>query len=222
MSNPLIGQLQPFGFNWAPHGWIGCFGQLLSISQSQALYSLVGDRYGGDGRSTFGIPDLRGRRPIGSGQGPATNNYPWGARGGVEQVGLSTDHLPAHSHPLSSATPPPIDATTVMTESSLTSTAVVKANGSGVTGYVPTGQYPGANVAADIYNANADNATMANDMVTVTTTLDSVTLSTTGTVDLTGVSTGNTGAGEAFSVLSPYTAIGCYAINENGTYPSRN
>ncbi len=221
MSAPLVGQMQPFGFNWEPRGWIICSGQTLPISQFTALYSLIGDRFGGDGRVTFGIPDLRGRNCIGSGGGPATSNYPWGAGGGAETVTLANSNLPLHSHPLASTGPPPIDATTEVVASSLTSTATVKANGSAGTGYSPVNQYYGARSGENVYSLSNDT-TMANDMLTVTTTLDSLTLSTTGVVDLTGVSTGDTGQGVPFDIQDPFTAIGCYAIANEGLYPPRN
>ncbi len=69
-SEAFVGEIRMVGFNWVPQGWASCDGQLLPISSHQALYSLLGTTYGGDGRSTFGLPDLRGRVPIGDGQGP--------------------------------------------------------------------------------------------------------------------------------------------------------
>lgn len=222
MADPLIGQLQPFGFNWAPSHWIGCFGQLQAIASSQALYSLIGDRFGGDARVTFGIPDLRGRRCIGSGQGPATSNYIWGVKGGVEQVALVTENLPSHSHPLSSVTPPTITASTTMDDAIINSTASVKANSAGNNAYQPSNTYPAMNPGDVIYSTTHDNSKMASDMVTVTSTLSKLDLTTTGTVDLEGTSTGNTGSGAAFSIIGPYQVIGCYAICEIGSYPARN
>lgn len=101
MSEPFIGQIQPFGFNFAPRGWALCEGQLLPISQNTALFSLLGTIYGGDGRTTFALPDLRGRVAISSGAGPGLSNYQIGQRGGQEQVSLSNpNQLPAHTHSL--------------------------------------------------------------------------------------------------------------------------
>lgn len=95
---PFIGQIQLFGFGWAPVGWAVCAGQLLSISQNTALFSLLGTTYGGDGRTTFGLPDLRGRVPLGFGQGPGLSDYELGQAAGEEAVTLTTGQLPAHNH----------------------------------------------------------------------------------------------------------------------------
>jgi len=78
---PIIGQIQAFGFNFAPRGWVQCEGQILPISQHTALFAVLGTAYGGDGRTTFGLPDLRGRVPIGMGQGPGTLLYRLGDKG---------------------------------------------------------------------------------------------------------------------------------------------
>ncbi len=95
---PFIGQIMLFGGNFAPRGWAFCHGQLLPISEYTALFSILGTMYGGDGRTTFGLPDLRGRTPVGAGHDSSLSNYAIGAKGGVEQVALSIQNLPAHSH----------------------------------------------------------------------------------------------------------------------------
>ena len=95
---PFLGQLMLVPYNFAPRGWAFCEGQLLPISQYSALFSLLGTTYGGDGRTTFGLPDLRGRVPIGAGQGPGLSNYVLGAKSGVEQVTLTGSQIPSHSH----------------------------------------------------------------------------------------------------------------------------
>ncbi len=92
------------GFNFAPRGWAYCQGQLLPISSNDALFSLLGTIYGGDGRSTFALPDLRGRAPIHHGQGQGLSNYNIGQRGGVETVILNVNQIPSHTHSLSVAT----------------------------------------------------------------------------------------------------------------------
>lgn len=101
--NPFIGQIQMFGFNFPPRGWATCDGQLLSIAQNTALFSLLGTQYGGDGRTTYALPDLRGRFPLHMGQGPGLSNYTIGQRAGVETVTLLANQLPAHTHPLSAS-----------------------------------------------------------------------------------------------------------------------
>ena len=97
-SEPFIGEIQLFGFNFAPRNFATCSGQLLSISQNTALFSLLGTTYGGDGRTTFGLPDLRGRSPISFGQGPGLTNRRIGERIGAETTVISIANLPAHQH----------------------------------------------------------------------------------------------------------------------------
>ncbi|NNE26624.1 MAG: phage tail protein [Saprospiraceae bacterium] len=100
MMEPFLGQIQLFGFSFAPSGWALCNGQLLAISQNQALFSLLGTIYGGDGRTTFALPDLRGRTPLGFGQGAGLSNIIIGSRSGSETKTLTIANLPQHSHAL--------------------------------------------------------------------------------------------------------------------------
>lgn len=89
-----------FAGNFAPRGWAFCDGQLLAVSQNDALFSLLGTIYGGDGRTTFGLPDLRGRIPIHAGHGPGLSERRLGAKGGAEKVTLTVNQLPSHTHPM--------------------------------------------------------------------------------------------------------------------------
>jgi microcystin-dependent protein len=98
MGTPYLSQLALFSFNFAPAGWAVCAGQLLPINQNQALFSLLGTTYGGNGQTTFALPDLRGRVPIHFGQGPGLSNYNLGAAGGTESVALGVSQMPAHTH----------------------------------------------------------------------------------------------------------------------------
>lgn len=98
MSEPYLSAIKIFAFNFAPRGWADCSGQLLAISQNSALFSLLGTQYGGDGRTTFGLPDLRGRTGIHFGQGPGLPNYQQGAKSGEESHTLSAAEIPAHNH----------------------------------------------------------------------------------------------------------------------------
>ena len=98
MANPFIGQITLFAGNFAPRGWALCQGQLLQINQNPALFSLLGTFYGGDGRTTFGLPDLRGRVAVNQGSGPGLSIYQIGSKVGAENVTLSTAQIPAHSH----------------------------------------------------------------------------------------------------------------------------
>lgn len=97
----FMGQISIMGFNFAPRGWSFCDGQLLAISSHSALFSLLGTTYGGDGRTTFALPDLRGRVAIHPGRGPGLSDYRWGTKGGVEQVTLTTPQIPSHNHSFS-------------------------------------------------------------------------------------------------------------------------
>lgn len=98
---PFLGQIQAFGFNFAPRGWATCEGQLLAISQNTALFSLLGTTFGGDGRTTFGLPDLRGRSIVGQGNGAGLSDIRWGERGGAEVHTLSVAQMPNHNHSVS-------------------------------------------------------------------------------------------------------------------------
>lgn len=92
-ADPFMGEVIMFAGNFAPRGWAFCHGQLLPISQNQALFSLLGTTYGGDGRTTFGLPDLRSRVPVGAGQGPGLSDVRLGARGGLERATLSGETI---------------------------------------------------------------------------------------------------------------------------------
>ncbi len=106
MSEPFTGEIRMFAGNFAPRSWALCDGQLLAVSQNDALFSLLGTIYGGDGRTTFGLPDMRGRIPIHMGSGPGLSPRSIGGRGGAEQVTLSVNELPAHGHPHLASTQP--------------------------------------------------------------------------------------------------------------------
>lgn len=99
-SSPFIGQVQAFAFDFAPKNWAFCAGQIMPINQNQALFSLLGVTYGGDGKTTFGLPDLRSRAVRGYGQGPGLSACPMGSKTGAETVTLTLNNLPQHNHML--------------------------------------------------------------------------------------------------------------------------
>lgn len=99
MSQPYVGEIRMFGGNFAPNGWQFCEGQLLPISENETLFQLIGTTYGGDGQSTFALPDLRGRIPIHQG-----NGFLLAETGGAEEVTLTESQLPTHTHPLLAST----------------------------------------------------------------------------------------------------------------------
>jgi len=112
MSEPFLGEIKMFGGNFAPRGYALCNGQIMSISQNAALFSILGTTFGGNGVQTFGLPDLRGRAPIHWGQGPGLASYVLGQIGGVENMTLTINQMPAHTHALTvNVTVNPDDAT---------------------------------------------------------------------------------------------------------------
>lgn len=111
MSEPYLGEIRMVGFNYAPRGWALCAGQLMSIAQNTALFSLLGTMYGGDGRVTFGLPDFRGRAPLSFGQGPGLQMYTQGEMSGSETVTLISTEMPMHNHLVATtATPGTVNA----------------------------------------------------------------------------------------------------------------
>jgi microcystin-dependent protein len=98
MSTPFVAQIQIFPYTFAPRGWAFCNGQILSIAQNTALFSLLGTNFGGDGRANFGLPNLQGSVPIHQGQGPGLSLYDVGEIGGVASVTVSQAQMPAHAH----------------------------------------------------------------------------------------------------------------------------
>lgn len=104
MSDQYVGEIRLFGFSRIPNGWFACDGSLKSIAQYQTLYALLGTTYGGDGVSTFGVPDLRGQVPLHQGTGTGLTARPMGSAGGTLAVTLTVPQLPSHTHPMSAAT----------------------------------------------------------------------------------------------------------------------
>lgn len=131
MSEPFVGEIRMFAGNFAPRGWAFCDGQLLAVSQNDALFSLLGTIYGGDGRTTFGLPDMRGRIPIHAGSGPGLSPRRLGAKAGAENVTLTVNQLPSHTHAL--------QGTNDFAQES-----------------VPTGRVYGRTTAVDLYSTEDD------------------------------------------------------------------
>ena len=139
MDTPYLGVIVPFAGNFAPRGWALCNGQLLSIAEYSAVYSLIGTTYGGDGQTTFGVPNLQSRIPIGTGTGPGLSTYVIGQVSGTESVTLTVNQMPAHTHPV-------------------TSLSLKAVTGSGNT-TVPTGNYLAASRATTSANYAASAGT---------------------------------------------------------------
>ena len=141
MSEPLIGQIIVFAGNFAPSGWAMCNGQLLSISQNTALFSVLGTTYGGDGQTTFALPDFRGRVSVGAGQGAGLSFYAQGEVGGTESIGLVASQVPGHGHGLQAAatvTTATPGSTTVLGTVETTVPAYVPASTTGATALSPS------------------------------------------------------------------------------------
>ncbi len=99
MAEPFIGEIRVFGFDFNPRFWVKCEGQTIPVRDNQALFALLGNRFGGDGINDFGIPDLRGRKPIGYGYAPGLQPYQLGQSGGYESIPLHSSQVPTHDHP---------------------------------------------------------------------------------------------------------------------------
>ena len=106
MSDPFVAEVRIVGFNFAPRGWAFCNGQILPLSQNTALFSLLGTTYGGNGQSTFALPNLQGMVPMAPGQGPGLSNHDLGETAGTETVTLSISQLPTHTHAVMAANVP--------------------------------------------------------------------------------------------------------------------
>jgi microcystin-dependent protein len=131
MAQPYVGEIRMFGGNFAPAGWMFCEGQLLPISENETLFQLIGTTYGGDGQSTFALPDLRGRLPIHQG-----NGFILAETGGAEEITLTVNQIPAHGHPM-------LSSTTIATQSS------------------PQGNVLAQSSAADMYIEDIPNVNLA-------------------------------------------------------------
>ena len=200
--DPFIGQIIMFAGNFAPRDWAFCDGQLLPISQNQSLYSILGITYGGDGRTTFGLPDFRGRVPIGQGQGNGLTTRRMGEQIGIEEVTLSTAQMPIHSHA----------AKTTISGSSVA--AKLNASSAEGTTNVPLNNYLAmptniARSSVNMYGSSAD-VEMANDAIKI----DVSGLSAETTVN-------QTGGNSAHNNIQPSLVMN-YIICVNGVYPPRN
>jgi microcystin-dependent protein len=193
MSDPFIGQIIQGGWNFAPRGYASCSGQQIQIAQNSALFSLLGTTFGGDGQTTFNLPDLRGRSMINAGQGPGLSSYVLGQSGGTENQTLVTGNLPAHSHPVTNDPNGGLNAANSKASSAQPTPGAIFGRGVDDVGtsvpeiYLPAGTTPtialGLNVAGSIQ-------------------------------------VGLTGNSVPFSILSPYLAV-TVVIAMEGIFPSR-
>jgi microcystin-dependent protein len=204
-SDNYVGSLCAFGGDFDIRNWAKTEGQLLPISQNIALYSVLGTTYGGDGRTTFALPDLRGRSPIGQGQGPGLQRYSLGQKGGTETHTLNILQLPSHNHTAST--------TIINTVDSSASTIVLRALAGAASTNDPTGAVlanspnreniyndglPSVNMSADAISFNLDVAVSSTPITTIE----------------------HTGSSQAFNIRGPYLAV-TWLIALEGRFPSR-
>lgn len=175
--DPFIGEIMLVPYNFAPRGWAFCNGQILSIAQNTALFSLLGTTYGGNGQTTFALPDLRGRVPLHAGQGPGLSNYTLGQMAGTENTTLLTTQMPAHTH--------------VMTLGNLAATARAR-SGAGNSA-TPVGGVPAAEAAGvtATYSSLAPDASMAAGAIALSGT----------------PAAGVAGNSQPFSIVQPYLTL---------------
>lgn len=223
MSDPFLGEIRLVGFNYAPDGWALCQGQIMQTNQNQALYSLLGTTFGGSAPSTFGLPDLRGRTPVGVGTGGGLTPITWGQKGGNETVSLSQSQLPVHNHTATFAgqtSPVSGNATTTVTGDVATTTAAAMvAPTTGATTYLSaTTAKVGLNPVAfnGLYTGTAPDATKATlGGLHATTTLGTMSVLPQG-----AVSVGQAGASAAVGLRNPFLGLN-FMISVMGLYPVR-
>ncbi|UTW13138.1 phage tail protein [Marinobacterium rhizophilum] len=149
MSEPFIGEIRQVGFDFPPRGWAFCDGQLLAIAQYSSLFSLLGTKYGGDGRTTFGLPDLRGRSPVGIHQGPGLSAIRIGEKGGTESVTLTQAQMPSHAHNAEASIAIPANSTSTDTNPAPATNSVLgPASNSGRPGALYSNEAPNTTLAA--------------------------------------------------------------------------
>ncbi len=202
MSEPFIGEIKLFGGNFAPAGWALCDGQLLSIAPNSALFSILGTTYGGDGESTFGLPDLRGRVPVHPGSGPGLPPVTQGEKSGSATNTLTIQNMASHTH----------TATSISTATSASTLRGHNAAGNKNTVVDPMGTggtslSSDAGVSSATYSTNDPNADMKTGSVVTTTDV---------TTETTNANTGNN---TPVNNMQPFTAIN-YIIALLGVFPS--
>jgi microcystin-dependent protein len=205
MSEPFMGTVMIWAPNFAPRGWAFCQGQIMSISTNSALFSLLGVVYGGNGQTTFGLPNLAGRVPVGQGQSPGTSAYTLGQTSGTEQVTLTTAQMPAHIH----------GASFTQTGGNVTIQASTLPAGSTTPGTPNTmlaksTDSSGLGSASDIYG------TVPTDPTKIVNLASAPVTGLAGTITISP-----NGSSAPFPVLQPYQVLN-YVIALEGVFPSRN
>ena len=224
-SESYTGSVDFFAGNFAPENWCLCNGQILNIGNYAALYSIIGDFYGGDGRVTFRLPDMQGRVPIGAGTNKQSNTtYYIGSKDGLEKVQLTVQELPAHNHLATFAGTGKISsAAFTSTSTGVATIAIPVQDGSGLYGTSdkPFNNYLGPSTINDQFYADSPSTTT---LAPFTAEIDvNVIIDVTmNGLDVEGtVVVGPTGNSQPFKIMQPYTVLNCI-ICMNGVYPPRS
>lgn len=201
MSDPFMGEIRMVGFNFAPRGWATCQGQIMAIAQNSALFALLGTIYGGNGQTTFGLPNFSGRSPVGQGTGPGLTPITIGEVAGTENITMNINQMPMHTH--------------VATASSSTGTAqiAVPAATTGTTQATPStgtvlGPIAAAGRAGTLYCTGAADTTLAPFNSNVTVQAPTITV-------------GTAGSSQPLPLRNPYLGTN-FIIALEGIFPSRN
>ena len=204
MSDPFLGEIRMVGFNFAPTGWAMCAGSLMSISQNNALFALLGTTYGGNGTSTFALPDLQGRSPVGAGNGLGLSPIVLGETAGVANVTLNNTQMPTHTHNAASNGGLSVTGSVAVPACNApTGTPAGTPANNTVLGTISAGGRPG-----ELYTTTAANTTLLPFNVTSTGTAPAITV-------------GTTGGNLPFGVRNPYLGVTCI-IALQGVFPSRS
>lgn len=208
---PFVGEISYVAFNFAPQGWFQCDGQTLPINQYQALFALIGNTYGGNGTTTFALPDMRGRVPVHQGQHPGGSIYTLGQTAGNENTTLTVNQLPAHTHV---ATANSVSNSSVAPGATATST--LKAVNSDADQKTASGNaLANAKGLNSAYSSAAPNVSM--NTASVETTLNGLGITTTTNTTVNVAPAGNS---QPLPLMQPYTVVNCI-IAWNGVFPSR-
>lgn len=217
----VLAEIRGFAGNFAPRNWAYCQGQLISINSNQALFSLLGTTYGGDGRTTFALPDLRGRAPISSGHGPGLTLRPLGQRSGTEWVTLNQLQMPSHTHLITAVATSTVSPTNPANGTISNSTVTVNADSTGATND-PSGKYwakaPDISLTpVNAYGGTAD-VQMASDAVTINGSSVNITDVPAPVVSAVAAPSGGS---QYHTNMQPYLVIN-WIICLQGLFPSRS
>jgi len=205
MSDPFLGEIRMVGFTFAPTGWALCSGNIISITQNQALFALLGTTYGGNGQTTFALPDLQGRSPVGTGNGAGLSPIIAGESAGVENAQLTINQMPQHTHTAQSGGSVSVSGSAAIPACS-SPTAGTSTGTPGATTVLGTSVASGR--PGELYTTTAANTTLLPFNVQSTGTAPAVTI-------------GVTGGSQPFSVRNPYLGLTCI-IALQGVFPSRS